>query len=1044
MTYNYMKQFLSALLLMFCLGASAASTVIPDMKFRRLDTRDGLSNSQVNYMFQDSKGLVWIGTSYGLDRYDGYRFRTFYSDPNDTTTLRNNYVDLIWEDSKGRLWLRQGMNFSIFDPVTERVNRNPMTELQKWGVKGGIDRFFIDSRKHIWVKTYDEGMYCLNPKTDKLTLIKYGYGENEFPKEFWLSSFGDWGDKVLVISSNGELMALDGDHGKVLWKDDFVKNNGGDPDQAYNIYVDKHNNFWIISTHLFIYEQKEKRWHKSLNSYLATLDVPPLPEPLQIWDVCMDKRGWIWIVTDHEGLFVVDPKSKMVKQFLNNKFDQTSLSENTAKHLMLDKNGSMWIATYRNGLNQYIEKMMGFNTLELGDINTTTVDTQGNYWFGTDNRGVIKYIPTTGETESFDKARSGFASDIMVASCGSKDGSVWFGTYNGGLIHIANGHAHNYLASNTEGGLLNNNVWSVIEDKWGDIWIGTLGSGVQRLNVKTGKFKTFNSYNTNLVENFMTQTSWIKKGWLMVGHSQFYSLINPVSGKIVNVTIPAIPGQQAAMPSTVAVIEDSRGLIWHGSTAGCCIVDQKTGKQTMLDMNSGLFGSSVVGIVEDLQHNVWVVTEHGISNVVPKQEENGEWSFNVRSFSNKDGLQDGPYNQRSVSITPDGLILVGGLGGVDVINPKLVSNVDNTEKPIFSGLKLFGQEMGVGEEYDGRVILEKALNDCEELVLRSSENQFTIQLATDKGEIHNTSRFIYMLEGFSDRWIKTEEQDPNITYMSLHHGSYTLRVRMLNEDGTMGTMESTLKITITPPLIRNRWMLLLFLLLVAGGVYLWRRGFLKKHADQTERERLRMEMMKKQWMNEMKAQLMEEAQIKPKEQPKPAQAMFSESSLNKQMGDLQEFMKQQCAQFKAPKGKRLKFSFFPLAPDLNVAFDHEMLGQAVQILLNNSVMFSPTDCRIKVFVDKQAYTATIRISDNGIGLPEEAKEHMFDPVVSDDDPGVCLFIVKDIVTAHGGTVTGDNNAGGGSVFTITLPLGNKPDDDVEEAVLMDEDDNINK
>ena len=74
-----------------------------------------------------------------------------------------------------------------------------------------------------------------------------------------------------------------------------------------------------------------------------------------------------------------------------------------------------------------------------------------------------------------------------------------------------------------------------------------------------------------------------------------------------------------------------------------------------------------------------------------------------------------------------------------------------------------------------------------------------------------------------------------------------------------------------------------------------------------------------------------------------------------------------------------------------------------------------------------------------MGLPEEAKAHMFDPVVSDDDPGVCLHIVKDIVTAHGGTVSGDNNAGGGSVFTITLPLDN--DDDVEEAVLMDDEDN---
>jgi len=249
-------------------------------------------------------------------------------------------------------------------------------------------------------------------------------------------------------------------------------------------------------------------------------------------------------------------------------------------------------------------------------------------------------------------------------------------------------------------------------------------------------------------------------------------------------------------------------------------------------------------------------------------------------------------------------------------------------------------------------------------------------------------------------------------------------------------MESTLNITITPPLIRNRWILLLFLLLVAGGIWVWRHFFLKRQADTVEREKLRMEVMKKQWMNEMKAQMMKD-QEKPVEVKKTPE--WEVSGLNKTSGDLQEFMKEQCAQFNAPKDKKVKFTFFALAPDLVMDFDKDMIGQAVQILLNNSVMFSPKDCRIKVFVDKTNKNGVIRISDNGVGLPEEAKAHMFDPVVSDDDPGVCLHIVKDIVTAHGGTVSGDNNAGGGSVFTITLPLDN--DDDVEEAVLMDDEDN---
>ena len=1031
-----MKKLLTIMMFGMSLTIGAQSNMIPDMKFRRLDTRDGLSNSSINYLFQDSKGYIWIGTAYGLNRYDGYRFRTFYNDPNDTTTLRSNYVDLIWEDVNGNIWLKQGMNYSIFNPVTENVVRHPSTVLSKIGIKGGIDRFHIDSKKRLWVKTYDEGLYCYDPKTNHITLTKYGYAADEIPKEFYVSSMAEYDGNLLLASSDGDIMAISGVSGKVIWKDSYMRYNGGRPSDPYTIRIDNDGNYWVITNAItFVYDHKSQKWHSSVNSYLISRGIEPLPDPLQIWDVMMDKRGWLWIGTDHEGVFVIDFKNHEKRQLINNKFDETSLSENTVRHFLVDNTGSMWISAYRNGLNQYVEKAAGLKTLELGDINTTTEDKFGNYWFGTDNRGVIKYTPQTGETEVFDKARCGFASDIMVSSYGAKDGSVWFGTYNGGLIHLDDGRTTNYLASNAEDGLLNNNVWSVTEDRWGNIWIGTLGSGVQKLNVKTGKFSTWNSYNSKMPENFMTSASWIKKGWLMVGHSQFYSLINPVNGKVVNDTIPVVPGQPAAMASTTCVIEDSRGLIWHGSTSGCCIFDKKTARQTLLDMNSGLMGSSVVGIAEDNLHTMWVVTEHGVSNVIPKKEDNGSWSFNVRTFSSKDGLQQGPYNQRSVSRTHDGLILVGGLGGVDVINPKLLTNVSNTEKPIFSGLKLFGQQMGVGQEYDGRVILDEALDVCRKLTLRYYENQFTIQLGTDKGEAHNPSRFIYMLEGFSDKWTATEENNPNITYMSLKHGSYILHVRMLNDDGTMGKEEATLYITITPPIWRNRWMMLLFVLFVIGCVWLWRRRFLKNHAERTELERIRMEVAKKQWMNEMMTQMKAAA---PQKEEETKWQSWEVGELHRKPADLQEFMKEQCAQFKAPEGKRLKFSFFPLAQDLIIDFDHAQMAQAIQILLNNSVMFCPSDCRIKVFVDKTPMAATIRISDNGIGLPDGAKEHMFDPVVSDDDPGVCLYIVKDIVTAHGGTVTGDNNAGGGSVFTITLPLSNS-DDDIEEAVIIEED-----
>ena len=1030
-----MKQLLTLLLLVCSLAADAGKTAIPDMKFRRLDTRDGLSNAQLNCLFQDSKGYVWIGTSYGLNRYDGYRFRTFYSNAHDTLTLRSNYVDMIWEDFDGKLWLKQGMNYSLFDPVTEKTVRNPSPMLAELGITGGIDRIYVDSKKNLWVKTYANGLYCYNPKTKKSTLVKYGYGPDEFPNEFWFSSFAEYKDLLIVSSSDGDLMAVDGTKGKVVWKDPYMRQNGGQEKSSYNLYVDNSGNFWVLTPiSCYIYCQKEKKWYNSINSFLGAQGVQGLPDNMLAWVVMEDHRNWLWLGTDHEGLWVIDTKTKEARCFMNNKFDETSISENTLKHMLLDKDGNMWVGAYRNGLNQYIEKQAGITNIELGDINTTVEDHQGNYWLGTDNRGIIKYNPKTEETQIIDKS-AGFASNTMVSSYCSRDGSLWFGTYNGGLIQIApNGHITNILATGAENGLLNNNVWSVTEDKWGDIWLGTLGNGVQRMNRKTGKFKTWSTYNTNLRENFMTSVGWIKKGWLLVGHSVYYSLINPVSGRVMNIEIPELPGKAAAAPASVCVVEDSRGLIWQGSMSGCCVLDQKNGWQQLLDMNSGLFGSSVTGIVEDLNHTMWVVTEHGVSNVTPQKDDEGGWTFLVRSFSSKDGLQQGPYNLRSVSLTHDGKILIGGLGGLDIIDPKLVSNSSSKEQPIFSGLKLFGQLVEVGREYEGHVILDEALDACRELTLRPDENQFTIQLATDKGQAHNPARFIYQLEGFSDKWIKTEENDPNITYMSLHHGSYVLHVRMLNDDGSMGENEATLKITITPPLLRNRWLLLAFLLVVGIGVWFWRKRFMERQQERMQLEQLRRETEKKQWMSEMRKQMEAEGLHADADASRQAAQEGPRSGV-KEPVDVVALLKDICDHFEAPEHKNIRLSFFPVADHLEMVADKESLRRMMLILLNNAANFSPKNSKVKVFAEQGQGKAVIRVADNGIGIPTEVMPHLFEQIVSDDD-ATNLHEVFDIVYAHGGTIQAQENKGGGTVFVIEFPL--EGEEGVKEAVLMDD------
>ena len=1026
------------LLILLPLGVQA---ILPDIKFRRLDTRDGLSNSQVNYVYRDSRGFVWFGTAYGLNRYDGYRFKTFYSNKRDTTSMRDNFTDEIMEAYDGKLWLKQGMNYCIYDPVTERFERNVSRELSEYGITGGVERLYIDCKQRFWVKCYDDGVYCYNPKTKKLSHIQRGYEKGQFNPTYGISTFSSYGNKVVLSTYQGELVMLDGEKGVIEWESTWIRDHGGPRNQEYRVFIDQQHNVWTTCLgNTYIYIAREQRWYPSLMDLMKARHIDNPPQNLDIWDVKADRRGWLWVATDHDGVFVINLNGHEYRQFLNNKFDQSTISENTAKHICVDRVGRVWIGTYKNGVNQYLEGTASMKSLELGDINTVSEDRYGNYWIGTNDRGILVYNPKSNELlRQYTTQSSSLSSNIMVGSHCASDGSIWFGSYNGGLVRCIPSKSNpaeativNYR-SETGSGLAINNVWSVTEDRWHRIWIATLGGGIQMLDLKTGKFRSWTAENAKLPSNYLTSVWWIKKGWLMVGTSWYYCFVNPVTGKLANRVIPDDPNVSVNTGSTVCVMEDSRGLIWQGSTSGAAVYDPHTQRVFLLDMTTGLMGSSVCSIVEDQGHMMWVVTDHGVSKVIPEQQEEGTWQFTVRSYTSSDGLQKGTYNQRSAFLTRGGLLLVGGQGGLDVINTKKLSSARSKEHPIFSGLQLFDVDVPVGREIDGRVILDEALNVCRDITLRFSD-QFTIQLASDAGVVGNEKRFVYKLEGFNDNWVKTSELNPNITYNSLRAGSYTLCVRMLNDDGSIGDEEARMEITILPAIWRTRWAILLYMIIIAAIALLWRRWFMKRLGRRMETETIRRELEKKQWMNETRMQLKKEyAEKNATDHPGEATDVYHVVA-RRHLGDLVHFLRQFCNDYRSPdKRKSVKVNFISPVEELETEYDGILLSEALLTLFNNSVLFAHEDCQISVgVVRQQDGHIQIQVADNGIGIKDEFKEHAFDPMINNE--GIGLDRVKAVVDAHEGTIRIQDNPGGGTIFIIVLP----PAEEIEEAVLLDD------
>lgn len=821
-----MKKF--SLLLFFTLFVVAVveATVIPDMKFRRLDTREGLSNSMVSCIFRDSQGYVWFGTGYGLNRYDGYRFRTYFSYEKDTTTLRNNRVDEIQEAHGGRLWLKQGMNYSLYDPVTEKVDRNPGRWLNAQGVKGGIESLHIDSKKNYWVKTYEDGFYYFNPVTKKVSHIPFGYGPNEFAKEFGVSAYSESEEGMVLVSTYGELMCIDGERGKVIWKEDYVKRTL-DTYNDYWVMVDKDQNIWVMthSTGTYIYMKNEKRWYSSLMELMRAQGFQNVPEEIVVWEVCYDAKGFLWVASDHMGALVLDFKNKEWRQFTNVKGDETSLPDITLKHLYLDQLGRMWVASYKNGVAMCSEAMSNFTSLAFGDINAITEDKDGNYWLGLNSGGIVKMDAKTREPlEKFTKQSLGVPSDVVVGSYAARDGSLWFGTWEGGLLKYKDGHWKNFRSSDAGSLLKTNNIWGVTEDRWGNIWAGVLGGGAVRIDKNSGAQKAITTDNSVLNTVWTNSISTAPNGWLVLGNSEYYALINPGNFKVINGTLPQDNDMKAITVSTATTqaFMDSRGLLWLVSPSGVVIYDRKTGQKTLLDMKSGLHGSNAVAVTEDTRHSMWVATDHGVSNITPLKQEDGSWAYTVRSFNDRDGLQPGPFNQRAIYCSRSGELLIGGQDGLDIINTLNLGDGNTKERPVFSGLVLFDHEVEVGEKIDGGVILEKALDMQGEISLAYHQNQFTIHMASDNGGVNNSTRFVYQLNGFNDKWIKTTAINPDITYMSLPPGSYTLCVRMLKDDGTMGDVESQLKITIGSPWYFSWWAWLCYLLIFLAVFFGWK------------------------------------------------------------------------------------------------------------------------------------------------------------------------------------------------------------------------------
>ena len=204
-----------------------------------------------------------------------------------------------------------------------------------------------------------------------------GYGPKEINPNYSFLMSADDGEETVFVTNDGRLLCLNGEKGVKVWEDNWMHDSGAPENTNYRLSIDKFHNIWVVNeTYAFVRLHKEKAW-KSLVQLIREYQVENVPQPLMIWDVKIDDRGRIWCATDHEGLLVFDLRHHAMRQFMNNKFDESSISDNTLRTVYLDRDGLIWIGTYKNGVNMYKEGSRSMHNLELGDINAVAEDNYG-------------------------------------------------------------------------------------------------------------------------------------------------------------------------------------------------------------------------------------------------------------------------------------------------------------------------------------------------------------------------------------------------------------------------------------------------------------------------------------------------------------------------------------------------------------------------------------------------------------------------------------------------------------------------------------------
>lgn len=1019
--------------------------------FRHYQVESGLSNNATICCLQDKKGFLWFGTKDGLNRFDGYTFKIFRSNRNDSGSIGNNFIHSLYEDRNGVLWVGTENGLYRYNTGTENFS------LLQGTVDGPVTGITMDGNGSLWFIV-------------GFTLFKYKEGR---PLELY--------DINTHFEATSVCTSADG----TLWvstSDRYIKkyNSTTDTFTSYDVFdhSGKANSKWIEKIYAasdgFILIGTGRQGAKIFNIRSSTYEdiIAYNPDKTEIFvrNFLQTSDHEFWIATE-SGIFIYDAVTRHIINLQKKYNDPYSISDNAVYSFCKDKEGGIWAGTYFGGVNYYPKQHTAFkkyfpvtgeNAVSGNVVREIHEDHDGNLWIGTEDAGLNKLNIQTGLFTHF--LPTGSKESISYTNIHGllvNDHELWIGTFEHGLdvmniatekvvqhyIAGAGDHAlkSNFIyciAKNTAGEIMlgttigaytynraNNNFsplpllplhnWytSLIEDENGIIWAGTYGNGLHYYNTKTKKAGNFSYVPSN---------------------------INSISSNRIN-----------------SIFEDHYKNLWFATEGGLCRYDKEKNNFKTYNTQNGFPSNFILSILEDDKNNLWISTSKGLVCFDPVTDK-------IITYTTVNGTLNDQFNFNSAYKDNSGRMYFGSVKGMISFNPDDIIK-DAFIPPVYiTGFQVFNQEPMIAEKGSP---LKKSILYTDKIILDHDQSTISIGFAALSYTAPEMSEYAYKMEGLDKNWTYLK-RNRTAYFTNLAPGTYTFKVKATNSSGIWNQQETMLTIEILPPWWAGNWAYGLYALSAIFILWLIIWNYHQKNEAKNKRKFELLAIAKEKEIFKAKIEFFTNVaheirtpltlikgpidKVLKKEDHTPdvknnlsivqrntnrlidltnqlldfRQTEISGFRFNFVKTNISELLEDTYTSFKSlAEQKNLNFTLSLPSSPLHAFTDLDAFNKILNNLFSNAVKYADKEAHICLLpVSGSANFFSIQFKNDGFLIPLEMGDKIFEPFFrlketkKQKGTGIGLALCHSLVQLHKGKIWLSEQENNLNIFVLTLPL----------------------